>query len=177
WAPVQQPQQGTAAAAPSFITVGRIVAAVGGFLVLVSSWLDWFGDFGGYSAHQFPLHFLINNRSGPGQGGLSLGLIVVLLGLAGIALSLIPVANPGPIVIGAIVGLISVVYLYQLYTLVDEVGGSTEFGDVLAIGPFLAGVGGLLLIAGGVLNWLTRKHAPTAATASPQGPAPDARPW
>lgn len=53
----------------SYITIGRIIAAVGVFFVIVSGWVDWISGPTGsvqYDAYLTHAHFLLDNRSGQG---------------------------------------------------------------------------------------------------------------
>jgi Bacterial SH3 domain len=155
----------------SYITIGRIVAAVGVFFVIVSGWADWFsGPTSSYDAYLWPAHFLLDNRSG--QGGLSLGLVILFLGLIGAGVTFVPKLSVGRIVVGAFVGFIVLLFMYQLYRLVDDF--HSDFTDYVGIGPFVAGFGALLLIAGGIFDLAMRQHA---RHSSPQTPAPEPRPW
>lgn len=105
---------------------------------------------------------------------MSLGLLILFPGLIAAALTFIPKANIGPIVVGAIVGFIALVFMYQLYERVNDLSGY-GFSDFVGIGPFVAGFGGLLLlVAGGVFDSAMRRHA---RHSNPQTPAPEPRPW
>jgi hypothetical protein len=158
-------------AGTGYITIGRIISAVGVFFVIVSGWADWFsGPASSYDGYQMPAHFLLDNRSG--QGGLSLGLLILFLGLVGAVLTFVPKLSIGTIAVGAIVGLIALLFMYQLYRLVDDF--SSDFGDYVGIGPFVAGFGALLLFAGGAFDFAMRQHARHQTQPTP---APEARPW
>lgn len=146
--------------------LGRILAAVGALVFLISAWFLWIGiENETDSAYKIPAKFLLDSNPGS-SAGLNLGIIVFLLGAAGIVFALIPGARQLRIlnvVIGVVALVIPLLFIWQVNNLADLVndrfqslGSSRRVGvfDILDPGVYIAiggavitGVGGILALA------------------------------
>jgi hypothetical protein len=154
--PPPPPPAGPAARSGTTFGVGQILALVGSAVVAISSWLDWIKGFEGFdaeSAHEGPAKFLIDYTSEP--GGLSIGTLLVILGIVGVVGALLAqvrvlavIAGAGGIVVGGL-------FMYQIKSLVDDFDFGS-FGDLVGIGAYLAVIGGALALAGGIVSLRSR---------------------
>src|SRR4029450_8881735 len=75
-------------------TVGRFLIVIGGALAALSSWLNWGAktrELGAArTAYTIPAKFVIDNAAGPGSPGLSLGIVVLVLGLLVVVAAFVP---------------------------------------------------------------------------------------
>jgi hypothetical protein len=141
------------------VTVGRILIVLGGVLAALSSWLDW-GDESALgparTAYKIPAKFVIDNDVKVPGPGLSLGIVVLVLGLILVATAFGPGWKVAGLVVGLAVGLVAVLYAYQVRQIIhDAAPGSPiagqSFRDLISIGPYLAGIGGALAVVGSVI--------------------------
>lgn len=119
----------------------RIVAAVGGLLLLVSVFVEWLF---GLNATDVPLEALWSDSA---SGGFGLGWILLVLGGGGMALSFVAGAAPWRRVLGVLGLGLTAVFIGRLIVTATSDGASV--GDVLGamgIGPWLAAAGAVLLI-------------------------------
>jgi hypothetical protein len=144
-------------------TVGRVLIVVGGALAALSSWLNWGAENEALrapdrTAYTIPAKFVIDNSAGPGSPGLSLGIVVLVLGLLVVAAAFAP--GPGwkiaGLVLGLAVGILAVLYAYQVRQIIHDAAPNSplagkSFRDLISIGPYLAGIGGALAVIGGVV--------------------------
>jgi hypothetical protein len=141
------------------VSIGAIVAAVGGVLTIVGVPLAW------VTASFGPESQSVNGLDGDLMGGkiaLVLGILVVAVVVAGILNVNIPQPSAVLVVLGALI-LVVVVLVYATNLVSKEsftktadamkaLGGSASLG----IGVILAAVGGILALVGGGLG-LTKK--------------------
>ncbi len=169
--PVLAPQ--AAAAAPT-ATGGlkvSVVPLIGGILVAVSSLLPWFASFqGGKSSNAFevPVGYLIDPLKG--QGGLKVGILVVLIGLVGALLACLPVRRAALVTLGTLATVFGGVFVVQTIRFVNAVnqgagpGGKVSATSVIGLGAYLAVVGGVLMMIKG------KARRPAAPPAPPPPP-------
>ncbi len=169
-------------------SVGRVLIVVGGVLAALSSWLNWGAKTrqlgAARTAYTIPAKFVIDSGSGPGSPGLSLGIVLLVLGLLVVAVAFAP--SPWWKILGLVVGLAVIVtgslYVYQVRKVVHDANLGKSVRDFISIGPYLAVIGGLLALVGGVIAlippgfWssLTAEETPEEEAAKPAG-EPDAR--
>jgi hypothetical protein len=143
-------------AAPSTFGVGQIVALVGSAVVAISSWLEWIKSVQGSdaeSSHEGPAKFLIDNTSEP--GGLSIGTLLVILGVLGIVGAVLAAARVLALVAGVGGILVGALFMYQINDFLDRVNADEQgvsFGDVVGLGAYLSIVGGAVAIAGAIVS-------------------------
>lgn len=144
-----------------------MVAALGGLLFMISSWLHWLGGFEltvvtstGVSSYEVPAWFLFDVNAE--RGGLDLGVVVVVIGvvvLVGAVVHGLGLAS----LVGGVLGLALVaLFSFQLNRLVDEtnenieeIGGPPDalsLTDLLDLGEYAAAAGAILAIVGGILS-------------------------
>jgi hypothetical protein len=140
-------------------TVGRLLIVLGGALAALSSWLNW-GDESALgparTAYKIPAKFVIDNGVKVPGPGLSLGIVVVVLGVLLLAAAFGPGWKITGVVLGIAVGLVAVLYAYQVREIVHDAAPNSpiagkSFRDLISIGPYLAGIGGALAAVGGVI--------------------------
>jgi hypothetical protein len=140
------------------IGVGEILALVGSFIVVVSTWFNWVGrDNFHRSAYKMPAHFLLDSTSG--DGGLNLGIVVLIIGVMGIAFALMPgprALRVGDIAVGGVALLIALLFIWQVKELSAHPLVSVSTLGLLDVGPFIAIVGAGLVAVGGVLSLLKK---------------------
>ncbi|HMF03852.1 MAG TPA: hypothetical protein VKH17_03485 [Acidimicrobiia bacterium] len=164
-------------------SVGRVLIVVGGALAALSSWLNWGAKTrqlgAARTAYTIPAKFVIDSGSGPGSPGLSLGVVVLLLGLivAAIAFAPSPWWKIAGLVAGAAVAVTGFLYVYQVRKVVHDANLGRSVRDFISIGPYLAVIGGLLAVVGGAIAlippgfWssLTSEEAPEEEGTRPAG--------
>jgi hypothetical protein len=128
----------------------RPIPLIGGIAIAISSALPWIASVqGGDSIKGFdvPAAFLFDFKKA-GSGGLKIGLVVLLVGVIGAALTLLPVTGAIRRLLGGLGVVIGGLYVVQLGRLVDAVGGGVSLTDAIGFGVYVAAGGGLLLAAG-----------------------------
>ena len=155
-------------------SVGRILIIVGGVLAALSSWLNWGAktrELGAArTAYTIPAKFVIDSGVKVPGGGLSLGVVMLVLGLIVVAVALI--ANTGATVavlatafafapppwwkiLGLVVGAAAIVtgflYVYQVRKIVHDHNLGKSVRDFISVGPYLAVIGGLVAVVGAVI--------------------------
>jgi hypothetical protein len=155
---------------PGFqIGAGPIVALVGGFLYFIAGWLSWLRfAFSGttsvtqsFSAYDIPAHFLLDSRSE--SGGLSLGIVIAFFGLACLAAAVLSATNRSlgllSIVAGGAAFLVVVLFLIQTRYIIDALGPAFETGffSVLRFGAYIAFLGAIASIVGGILTLVQKR--------------------
>ena len=155
---------------PGFqIGAGPIVALIGGLLYFVASWLAWLRfEFSGtrsltqsFSAYDVPAHFLLDSRSE--SGGLSLGIVIVFFGLACLAAAVLSATNRRlgllSIIAGGAAFLVVVLFFIQTRYIIDALGPAFETGffSVLRFGAYVAFLGAIASIVGGILTLVQKR--------------------
>jgi hypothetical protein len=151
------------------VTIGRYLIVIGGVLAALSSWLNWGADktfrkgsavfvSPGRSAYRIPAKFIIDNDVPVPSGGLSLGIVVLVLGVVVIALAYLPAPwwKVAGLVVGLAVGIVAVLYVYQVREVIHSATpenpiSGRSFRDLISIGPYLCGIGGAVAVIGGVI--------------------------
>jgi hypothetical protein len=136
------------------VTVGRVLIVVGGALAALSSWLNWgsksqLGT--AQTAYKFPAKFVLDNDATPGSPGLSLGIVVLVLGLLVVASAFGPGWRVVGLVLGVAAGVVALLFVYQVREIVHDRNLGKSVRDFISIGPYLAGIGGALAAIGGVI--------------------------
>jgi hypothetical protein len=155
---------------PGFqIGAGPIVALIGGLLYFIASWLAWLRfAFRGttsvtqsFSAYDIPAHFLLDSRSE--SGGLSLGIVIAFFGFACLAAAVLSATNRSlgllSIVAGGAAFLVVVLFLIQTRYIIDALGPAFETGffSVLRFGAYIAFLGAIASIVGGILTLVQKR--------------------
>jgi hypothetical protein len=155
---------------PGFqIGAGPIVALIGGLLYFIAGWLAWLRfAFGGttsvtqsFSAYDIPAHFLLDSRSE--SGGLSLGIVIAFFGFACLAAAVLSATNRSlgllSIVAGGAAFLVVVLFLIQTRYIIDALGPAFETGffSVLRFGAYIAFLGAIASIVGGILTLVQKR--------------------
>jgi hypothetical protein len=156
---------------------GSVLALIGAVTFLAAAWFHWIGlslSVGGvsagqsFTAYRIPAHFLLDSRSG--NGGLNLGIVVLLLGLLGVAAAVLGAAKAPlrmlAVVFGVIAVVVMVIFIWQTRYLADFTnrqlrtsGVGKRFGvfDLLDPGVYIALAGAVVALVGGIVG-LTQKR-------------------
>jgi hypothetical protein len=141
-------------------TVGRVLIIVGGVLAALSSWLNWGADVEipernfsapARTAYTIPAKFVIDNDVEVPGGGISLGIVVLVLGILVIVAALVPGWKVAGLLLGLAVGVVALLYAYQVRQVIHDANLGKSFRDLISIGPYVAGIGGALAVIGGVI--------------------------
>jgi hypothetical protein len=136
-------------------TVGRYLIVIGGVLAAVSSWLNWGANTrelgAARTAYTIPAKFVIDNAAGPGSPGLSLGIVVLVLGLLVVAAAFMPGWKVAGLLLGAAVVVTAFLYVYQVRQVIHDANLGKSVRDFISMGPYLAVIGGLLAVVGGIV--------------------------
>jgi hypothetical protein len=136
-------------------TVGRVLIVVGGVLAALSSWLNWGAktrELGAArTAYTIPAKFVIDSDAGPGSPGLSLGIVVLVLGLLVVAVAFSPWWKIAGLLLGAAVIVTGLLYVYQVRKVIHDANLGKSVRDFISIGPYLVIIGGLLAVVGAVI--------------------------
>lgn len=146
---------GIAAGTTRSATIGRYLVIIGGVLAAVSSWLNWGAktrELGiARTAYTIPAKFVIDNAAGPGSPGLSLGVVVLVLGVLVVAAAFAPGWKVTGLLLGAAVIVTAFLYVYQVRRVVHDANLGKSVRDFISIGPYLAVIGGLLAVVGAII--------------------------
>jgi hypothetical protein len=151
------------------IGAGPIVALVGGLLYFIASWLAWlhFEFRAGsavtqsFSAYDIPAHFLLDSRSN--AGGLSLGIVIAFFGVACLAAAVLSATNRRLGLLSVIAGgaalLVVILFVVQTSYIIDALGPAfdTSFFSVLRFGAYIAFLGAIASIVGGILALVQKR--------------------
>jgi hypothetical protein len=163
------------------VRVGRALIVIGGALVALSSWLNWGAktqELGrSRTAYTIPAKFVIDNSAGPGSPGLSLGIVVLVLGLLVVASAFAPAWRIAGLVLGVAAAVTAILYVYQVREVVHDANLGKSVRDFISIGPYIAVIGGILAAVGGVVAlippgfWssLTSEETPEEDEGKPAG--------
>jgi hypothetical protein len=142
-------------------TVGRVLIVLGGALAALSSWLNWGAEFKPArfperTAYTIPAKFVIDNGVKVPGPGLSLGIVVLVLGLLVVVAAFGPGWRIAGLVLGVAVAVVAILYAYQVRQIIHDAAPNSpiagkSFRDLISIGPYLAGIGGVLAAIGGVI--------------------------
>ena len=136
-------------------TVGRSLIVIGGALAALSSWLNWGAktrELGAArTAYTIPAKFVIDSGAGPGSPGISLGVVVLVLGLLVVVAAFSPWWKIAGLLLGAAVVVTGFLYVYQVRKVVQDANLGKSVRDFISIGPYLAVIGGLLAVVGGIV--------------------------
>ncbi len=136
-------------------TIGRSLIVIGGALAAVSSWLNWGAktrELGpARTAYTIPAKFVIDSGVKVPGGGLSLGIVVLVLGLLLVVAAFAPLWKVAGLVLGVAVIVTGFLYVYQVRTVVHDHNLGKSVRDFISIGPYLIVIGGLLAVVGAVI--------------------------
>jgi hypothetical protein len=167
--------------------VGRVLIVLGGALAALSSWLNWGAEFRparfpDRTAYTIPAKFVIDNGVKVPGPGLSLGIVVLVLGLLVVAAAFAPGWKVAGLVLGLAVGAVAVLYAYQVRDVIHDAAPTSpiagkSFRDLISIGPYLAGIGAAVAVIGAVVAlippgfWssLTSEETPEEDEGKPAG--------
>jgi hypothetical protein len=136
-------------------TVGRPLIVIGGVLAALSSWLNWGAktrELGAArTAYTIPAKFVIDSAAGPGSPGLSLGVVVLVLGLLVVVVAFSSWWKIAGLLLGAAVIVTGFLYVYQVRKVIHDANLGKSVRDFISIGPYLVVIGGLLAAVGAVI--------------------------
>lgn len=134
---------------------GALIGLLGAALVAFSAWLAWLSgpNRARQSAYSVPASFLFDRHAS--AGGVSLGVVMLILGVLGVIGAVLAAGRFPALALGAAVVLVAVVYVYQLRLSLDDLNRAShlrlEVRDVIGVGPFAAGAGGIVVVIGALL--------------------------
>ncbi len=136
-------------------TVGRSLIVIGGALAALSSWLNWGAKTqqlgAARTAYTIPAKFVIDSGVKVPGGGLSLGVVVLVLGLLLVVAAFAPWWKVAGLVLGVAVIVTGFLYVYQVRTVVHDHNLGKSVRDFISIGPYLIVIGGLLAVVGAAI--------------------------
>ncbi len=144
-------------------TVGRFLIVIGGALAALSSWLNWGAKFdrAGFhiparTAYTIPAKFILDNKVKVPGAGLSLGIVVLVLGVLVVAVAFSPWWKVVGLVLGAAAAVVAFLYVYQVRDVIHAAAPNSPIAgksvrDFISIGPYLAALSGVLAVVGGVI--------------------------
>jgi len=135
--------------------VGRILIVIGGVLAALSSWLNWGAktrELGAArTAYTIPAKFVIDSDAGPGSPGISLGIVVLVLGLLVVVVAFSSWWKIAGLLLGAAVIGTGFLYVYQVRKVVHDANLGKSVRDFISTGPYLVVIGGGLAFVGAVI--------------------------
>jgi hypothetical protein len=151
----------TSTRTPRGVTVGRALIVIGGVLAAVSSWLNWGAKVNlrpdinfrapARTAYTIPAKFVIDSEVEVPGAGLSLGIVILVLGLLVVAAAFVPGWKVAGLLLGAAVVVTAFLYVYQVRSAIHDANFGKSVRDFISIGPYLAVIGGLLAVVGGIV--------------------------
>lgn len=161
----QTRRRGPAVTAGSGALIGLLGAALVGF----SAWLAWLSGAQRprQSAFNVPASFLLDSHAS--AGGVSLGVVMIVLGVLSVIGALLAAGRFPALALGTAVVVVAVLYGYQLRLSVEDLNRAShlhlEVRDMIGVGPFAAAAGGIIVVIGALLPG---RRASTTGS----GPAP-----
>lgn len=133
---------------------GALIGLLGAGLVAFSAWLAWVsGPRPRQSAYGVPASFLFDRHAS--AGGVSLGVVMLILGVLGVIAAVLAAGRFPALALGVAVVAVAVLYVYQLRLSLDDLNRAShlrlEVRDVIGVGPFAAGAGGIVVVVGALL--------------------------
>jgi hypothetical protein len=135
-------------------TVGRALIVIGGALAALSSWVNWGSDSqlgAAATAYKFPAKFVLDKDAIPGMPGISLGIVVLVLGLLVVVAALAPGWKVAGLLLGAALIVTAFLFVYQVREIIHDRAFGKSVRDFISLGPYLAVIGGLLAVVGGIV--------------------------
>jgi hypothetical protein len=135
------------------VTMGRanvrILPLVGAALIALGAFLPWFslGELGSVNSLDIPVQFLFDPTGTTGEGGFSIGIVLLILGIGGAVLTFMPATGTLRRVVGMVAVLVAVVYLFQLVTGFEGASFMDVITEAVGFGVYVSLVGGVLLAA------------------------------
>ncbi|MDQ6855021.1 MAG: hypothetical protein M3046_15265 [Actinomycetota bacterium] len=134
---------------------GALIGLLGAALTAVSGWLTWLT--GSRIPHQCgydtPAKFLLDSHAT--AGGVTLGLVMLLIGVLGVIAAILPHGRVPAIVLGVVSVVVAGLFVYQLRLAVHELNRTAHLAlqvrDIIGIGPFVAAAGGVVAVIGALL--------------------------
>jgi hypothetical protein len=161
--PVREPGDRPPTGVTITLLPGQVVSLIGGVLVVVGGWLDWFrpsrelGSTLGLSAYDIPAQFLVRERAFADRGGPALGVLVFLLGVVCLIAALVRPIRVLALPAGAGALVLAAWYAWRLRDFLDGFGGfGPGFGDAIGAGTIVTGLGGVVALIGGILALTSR---------------------
>jgi hypothetical protein len=148
--------------------IGRVAAIAGPVLVILSGWLEWIGRKlpDSSSAYEIPAKFVIDSEASPGEGGLSLGIVILVAGVIGLIGALVPRVRFLIWVSGGVTVAVALLFAFQFNDFIDRVnklfGPGFGVRNSLGVGGVLAGAAGVLTLAGAAIGLFAARRGPDA---------------
>jgi hypothetical protein len=134
---------------------GALIGLLGAALTVVSGWLTWLT--GSQAPHQSgydtPAKFLLDSQAT--AGGVTLGVIMLVIGVLGAIAAILAHGRIPAIVLGVASVVVAALFVYQLRLAIHELNRAAHLAlqvrDVIGIGPFAAAAGGVVAVIGALL--------------------------
>jgi hypothetical protein len=150
------------------VLAARIVTIVGGAVIVISTLLNWGKQIrdprGGTLApsrtgFSEPAKLTIDYHARP--GGLSIGVVVLVIGLLTIAAAWAPWRQILSVALGVIAGVTAFLYVFGVHRLiVNELHSRIGLRRLVGIGPYVTAVGGGIALIGGLIEFVPRFLGP-----------------
>jgi membrane-bound ClpP family serine protease len=105
------------------------------------------------SGYDTPAKFLLDSHAT--AGGVTLGVIMLVIGVLGVIAAILAHGRVPAIVLGVASVVVAGLIVYQLRLAVHELNRTTQLAlqvrDVIGIGPFAAAAGGVIAVIGALL--------------------------
>ena len=135
--------------APRLRVLG-VLSILGGLAAVIGVFLPWLSGGLDTNGLDVPVQFLWDHETGA-DNDVAVGVITLVIGAVAAGLTLMPWLPKTRSVLVPLLGLavvaIGAAYLVQVARLADLLG--LDFADLVGVGPFVVGVGGVLVIIGG----------------------------
>jgi hypothetical protein len=134
---------------------GALVGLLGAALTAFSGWLTWLtgSRVPRQSGYNTPARLLFDSHAT--AGGVSLGVVTLVLGVFGVIGAMLASGRFPAIVLGVASVVVAGLFVYQLRISVHELDRASHLGlrvrDVIGTGPFAAAAGGVVAIVGALL--------------------------
>src|SRR5207245_1693666 len=89
------------------------------------------------TAYTIPAKFVIDSAAGPGHPGISLGIVVLVLGLLVVVVAFSPWWKVAGLVLGVAVIVTGFLYVYQVRSVVHDAKLGKSVRDFISLGPYL----------------------------------------
>jgi hypothetical protein len=124
------------------VEVNVVVGALAGVGVLIGALVDWTQGIAVNSFH-ISAAFLVDSHTTSRDP--RLGWLVIVFGLIGVLVSILPLAGAWRALFGLLAVLVAVLYCAQIASRVNDLGGHVSFTDLIGAGPWVTGIAGVVL--------------------------------
>ena len=125
------------------VTLESIVGALGALSIIVGALIDWASSIVSITSFKVPVEFLFDPKTTSRDP--KLGLFLLAFGLVGALASFFPGGRRWRVLFGLLALAAAITYCMQIAANIPD-GSSISFTDIIGAGPWVTGIGGIVLM-------------------------------